>query len=215
MALNTINQGAMQTSPYQSDNAFLDAGAAFTRWLGFKTDSDLNREFNANEMAQNNQLLRDLHFQEQANAFNAQEAQKQRDFEERMSSSAYQRAMDDLKKAGLNPILAYSSPSSTPSGASASSSGGRSSSGYRSNSGVGNGLTTLVSLIAGIYTKGVDQALKSAMFDRVMDSKNSMFDREMAFKKEKFKRDDDYRNYNSFLKSMNTPVYVKSEKRWR
>lgn len=172
MALNTINQGAMQTSPYQNSKLG-DIASTSIRWLGMRTNRDRNEDFNANEMAQNNQLLRDLHFQEQANAFNAQEAQKQRDFEERMSSSAYQRAMDDLKKAGLNPILAYSSPSSTPSGASATSSGGRSSSGYRSNSGVGNGLSTLVSVIAGIYTKGVDQALKSAMFDRVMDFKES------------------------------------------
>lgn len=76
----------------------------------------LQQEAAAQQMAYQTQSA------ERAMRFSAEEAQKNRDFQEYMSSTAFRRQMSDMRKAGLNPILAYQSATgaSTPAGSSAS-----------------------------------------------------------------------------------------------
>lgn len=138
---------------------FWDNGLnTFNSWFG--TDESKQLDWQRAEQSAILNYEREVAENERSRAFNSAEAQKQRDFEERMSNTAFQRAMDDLKRAGLNPVLAYSNPASTPQGVAASS--GTSSSGGRSNApATRNGqlfdlAKTVLQVFAGMYTAGAN-----------------------------------------------------------
>lgn len=59
-----------------------------------------------------------------AMSYNSAEALANREWQERMSNTSYQRAVEDMKKAGLNPILAFANGgASTPGGSAGTISG--------------------------------------------------------------------------------------------
>ena len=134
--------GTVQGNP--TGNAFYGIGNAIANAI--TGDIDYARQ------------LESLGFQ---NAFNASEAQKQRDFEERMSNTAYQRAVADMRKAGLNPYLAYSQGgASTPTGYASTSGSGVASRSMSDN--FVKLLGNLVNLVAGMATTSMKTSAQLA-----------------------------------------------------
>lgn len=85
-------------------------------YLGAQQGADAQRDANA----ANVDLAREQM------SWSASQAQREMDFQERMSGSSYQRATEDMRKAGINPMLAVTNGgASTPAGAMGNGSAGR------------------------------------------------------------------------------------------
>lgn len=112
-----------QSQQYNAEQAniarnFSSDQAAITR--GFASDqAQMARDFQLDTMRE--QMGFATTMQDRQEQFNANEAQKQRDWQQQLSGTAYQRSMADMRAAGLNPILAATQGgASTPTGAVAS-----------------------------------------------------------------------------------------------
>lgn len=145
------------------------------KFLGYNDNAD-QMDWQRQEQSANNAFYRDMLALREQNAFNSAEAQKQRDFEERMSSTAYQRAMEDMKLAGLNPVLAFQQGgASTPAGSAASSgsAGSRSGSPSPRNSDGFQVALGIAKLVAGIVSKSA--SLTASGISSALDSKRTYY----------------------------------------
>lgn len=148
MAINltgNVSLPTMVTAPYNAGGYMQNPATSgygtyrgpFSDW--FNSEAIAYEDYMRNEQSKAKDFERDLYLKELEMDYNRTEAEKNRQYQTWMSNTAYSRAMQDIRNAGLNPLLAYSQGgASTPTGSQASiSAGGFSSSGNTAGAGYG------------------------------------------------------------------------------
>lgn len=108
--LNKLGLSAPAGPSSASDIAKLDVAGNYMNYYNDATKNGMEQEY-AYALAG---LQTDYDISVYNNEWSAKQAEISRNWEERLSNTAYQRAVKDLKAAGLNPILAAGGGASTP-----------------------------------------------------------------------------------------------------
>lgn len=105
-------------SPNSTSSAGKEREAAELAWQRSEQSAQSQRAFEAAQAEINRQFQQSS--ADKAMSFSADQAAINRQYQTDMANTAYQRAANDLRSAGLNPILAVGAQAHSPSGAVAS-----------------------------------------------------------------------------------------------
>lgn len=150
---HALNSGSV-TDYGRSANSIDPSDADFIDTLGnfFTGNLDFARSVALAERAEKTSAYE----AQKARDFSSSEAEKQRAWEEMMSSTAYSRAVKDLKSVGINPYAMGSfNAASTPSGAYGQSFSGSGYSGSYRNSKSGTSIAQSALALVGAFAKAI------------------------------------------------------------
>ncbi len=160
---------ATTTSVYEMDGVGTSVNSAANQISQLKGIAQANSAFNAEQA----QIQREWTERQSAKAmqFNAAEAQKNRNWQELMSNTAHQREIKDLRAAGLNPVLSAmnGNGASVGSGATASGvvgSGSKADADTSTSGAIANLLGSILSAETAIQNANINARTQEAVADK-------------------------------------------------